>query len=167
VDSIEDVYEREWDAYDVDKWAHWMDTDDRVSLPALLERSALSRHYPTLDVIESALCELFTFGHEGLEKYIHTGTKDDGGKAGMKRSRRAMVNSHLCRFYPSRLCISSDGYILRGPTRAQRHDKIVIFAGAKVPWVIRSVEGHHPCFTLVGECCTFHLNNLQAVMGEG
>lgn len=62
----------------------------------------------------------------------------------------ACFRCQLGRMYDSRPFISELGYVGLCPLETQAGDKIAIFRGARVPYVIREVKGE-ACWTLVGE----------------
>jgi len=161
VDTVDDVFDREWDAWDVDKWIGWVAPKESVSMPHFLRQPTLLQRYPTADDIELALSQMLNFGHDGLE-----GITSEKGRRDFRNvdpdafdgvTNRMLANGHICRCYPSRLFISAKVYLARGPRGVQKGDKIVVFQGAKVPFVIIPVVDLESCFTLVGECCKYRL----------
>jgi hypothetical protein len=155
------VFDREWDAWEVDEWIGWFAPKESVSMPQFLRQPALLRRYASADDIELALSEMLNFGHDGLEGIVSEKGRRDfrnvDPDAFDLSTDRMLANGHICRFYPSRLFISAKAYLARGPRGVQKGDKIVVFQGAKVPFVIRPVADLESCFTLVGECCKYRL----------
>lgn len=155
------MFDREWDACEVDKWIGLLAPKDSISLPHFLRQHTLLCRYATADDIKLALSEMLNFGHDGLEGIVSERDRRDCRNADPnavgRPTDRMLTNGHICRSYPSRLFISAKAYLARGPRGVQKGDKIVIFQGAKVPFVIRPVADLRSCFTLVGECCKYML----------
>lgn len=168
IDTVDDVYDHDWYPWDVDKWIGWIKSDDKITLLQFLHQPALLQRYATADDIERALSELLNFGHDGLERLVSKkgqhGPRTEDPETDPDADSRILANGHICRFYPSRMFISANAYLARGPRGVQKDDKIVIFQGAKVPFVIRAVADAESCFTLVGECCKSRL--CYAVFGS-
>lgn len=156
IDIVDDVYDHDWHPWDVDQWIGYMDTW-RAPFPQFLRQPALLRRYKVARDIERASSEMLNFGHKGLEGLVPETdplrSEEEESDKDPDANSRMLANGHICRFYPSRLFISSKAYLARGPRGVQNGDKVVIFRGAKVPFVIRPVGDAESCFTLVGECC--------------
>ncbi|PQE12516.1 Heterokaryon incompatibility protein [Rutstroemia sp. NJR-2017a BBW] len=68
--------------------------------------------------------------------------------------RVQVLNAFKMTMYTSRFFITKRGYIGRGPITTTEGDPIVIFLGAKVPHIVRKVEGSDE-YRILGECCEF------------
>lgn len=68
--------------------------------------------------------------------------------------RVQLMNAFKTTAYISRFFITKRGYIGRGPITTAKGDPVVIFLGAKVPHVMRKVEGTDD-YRILGECCKF------------
>ncbi|PQE28239.1 Heterokaryon incompatibility protein [Rutstroemia sp. NJR-2017a WRK4] len=68
--------------------------------------------------------------------------------------RIRVFNNFKTTTYISRFFITKRGYIGRGPITTAKGDPVVIFLRAKVPHVMRKVEGTDE-YCILGECCKF------------
>jgi hypothetical protein len=65
-----------------------------------------------------------------------------------KDARKAYSNAALRR----RMCVTEKGFVGLVPIITSLGDVVVVFPGAAVPFVLRSVEGRDDIFRMVGEC---------------
>lgn len=156
--TVEDTYNHDWEGYDVVGWINWLGPETKVDLPQFLQRPGLLYRYESAGDSELAIYQMQNFGHEGYERL--------SAETPLRDVQKALVNSHSTHFYPSRLVITAEAYLARGPSGVQNGDKIVIFQGAKVPFVIRPAADDGSHFTLVGECCKSRLTRLGLELQE-
>ena len=63
-----------------------------------------------------------------------------------------ILNEFRCLEYISRFFITGRGYIGRGPIATREGDHVVIFLGAKVPYILRKNQNVDE-YRIIGECC--------------
>ncbi len=68
-----------------------------------------------------------------------------------------LLNASKCVHYISRFFITKRGYIGRGPITTKKGDPIVAFLGAKIPYILRKVQGTDQ-YRILGECCKLPRN---------
>jgi hypothetical protein len=87
-------------------------------------------------------------------RYQATPLDDEVDPVVLPDDRVKVFNEFKTTIYISRFFITKRGYIGRGPIITAKGDPVVIFLGAKVPHVMRKVEGTDE-YRILGECCKF------------
>ena len=70
------------------------------------------------------------------------------------------------RMYDSQVCVSEKGWVGLCPVGSQEGDVIAVFAGARVPYIVRKAEGGGKMYKLIGESYVHGIMDGEAMLNS-